>query len=187
MIPWLGTDPERDWPEDAQLENGQYMSHCAECSQAFLGHKRRAVCKACANAVPPKHQDPMYAADSTWRETIEEEVTYRRQHVSRMREGSEAMYTAVNQCAGFVLLVLGCAFAQQSLGVAVFLFAAAALVLVLMYFPVIWCIEAGQWADQAAIKLRVAIAWQHLELTNWLQVEAFRDQGLLLPWEVGKR
>lgn len=40
----------RDWPEDFAHENGQYMCHCAECSERFFGHKRRRICKVCDNA-----------------------------------------------------------------------------------------------------------------------------------------
>lgn len=38
-----------DWPEDAAHENGNYQCQCCECGKVFIGHKRRVVCKACAN------------------------------------------------------------------------------------------------------------------------------------------
>ena len=43
---------ERDWPEDFQHENGQYMCRCHECENTFIGYKRRVTCKACANKHP---------------------------------------------------------------------------------------------------------------------------------------
>lgn len=39
--------PECDWPEDYELENGQYFCKCITCSADFIGHKRRHVCKRC--------------------------------------------------------------------------------------------------------------------------------------------
>lgn len=42
----------RDWPEDFSGENGKYMNHCIDCGETFIGHKRRQVCKACANHQP---------------------------------------------------------------------------------------------------------------------------------------
>lgn len=38
-----------DWPEDLDHENGTYNCKCCECGQQFMGHKRRLVCKTCAN------------------------------------------------------------------------------------------------------------------------------------------
>ena len=37
-----------DWPEDYTGENGTYSCMCAECKTQFFGHKRRVVCKVCA-------------------------------------------------------------------------------------------------------------------------------------------
>lgn len=37
-----------DWPEDFQYENGNYTCKCSVCKQKFSGHKRRIVCKVCA-------------------------------------------------------------------------------------------------------------------------------------------
>ena len=36
-----------DFEEDFKHENGQYMCSCYECGMAFIGHKRRVVCKIC--------------------------------------------------------------------------------------------------------------------------------------------
>ena len=37
-----------DWLEDLQIENGNYACECSICGQRFIGHKRRVVCKVCA-------------------------------------------------------------------------------------------------------------------------------------------
>lgn len=44
-------EPARDWSEDAADENGNYQNKCVECGEAFIGHKRRLLCKVCANSV----------------------------------------------------------------------------------------------------------------------------------------
>lgn len=36
-----------DWPDDATHENGNYACKCVHCRRAFVGHKRRVVCKEC--------------------------------------------------------------------------------------------------------------------------------------------
>lgn len=36
-----------DWPEDFEHENGGYFRRCVICSDSFLGHKRRVLCKVC--------------------------------------------------------------------------------------------------------------------------------------------
>ncbi len=49
----------RDWPEDARLENGNYMVVCPRCGEQFMGHKRRALCKVCdqwIRGVTPKSE-----------------------------------------------------------------------------------------------------------------------------------
>jgi len=38
----------RDWPEDFEHENGNYMCNCSTCGKRFFGHKRRVTCKLCA-------------------------------------------------------------------------------------------------------------------------------------------
>ena len=47
----------RDWTEDFALDNGNYFSRCVKCKSRFLGHKRRAVCKACASPIPSEGGD----------------------------------------------------------------------------------------------------------------------------------
>ena len=37
-----------NWQEDYSHENGQYFNTCVYCPRHFLGHKRRVVCRICA-------------------------------------------------------------------------------------------------------------------------------------------
>jgi len=39
--------PERNWPEDFEHENGNYVNKCGGCGEYFKGHKRRVRCKLC--------------------------------------------------------------------------------------------------------------------------------------------
>jgi len=39
----------RDWSEDFQHENGNYVCKCFDCRNYFFGHKRRSQCRVCAN------------------------------------------------------------------------------------------------------------------------------------------
>lgn len=39
---------ERDYPEDFEYENGEYVNICHICHEAFCGYKRRIVCKICS-------------------------------------------------------------------------------------------------------------------------------------------
>jgi hypothetical protein len=49
----------RNWTEDFAHENGQYLHFCSRCGWEFVGHKRRIVCKVCAEAptTPPPAGD----------------------------------------------------------------------------------------------------------------------------------
>lgn len=40
----------RDWPEDADHENGNYQNKCLGCGEYFIGHKRRCFCRKCSDA-----------------------------------------------------------------------------------------------------------------------------------------
>jgi len=42
----------RDWEEDFKHENGNYQCKCIYCSEFFVGHKRRVICKICHNNPP---------------------------------------------------------------------------------------------------------------------------------------
>ena len=41
---------DRDWPEDADHENGNYSNKCLGCGEYFVGHKRRCFCRKCSDA-----------------------------------------------------------------------------------------------------------------------------------------
>lgn len=43
----MGCDPEKSWPNDFSLENGNYYNICCICDEYFIGHKRRNVCRQC--------------------------------------------------------------------------------------------------------------------------------------------
>ena len=50
----------KDWKEDFSHENGQYKNNCFYCGSPFMGHKRRVVCRECAekyNMVQPIKED----------------------------------------------------------------------------------------------------------------------------------
>jgi hypothetical protein len=38
----------RNWVEDYEHENGNYLNFCGQCSRRFFGHKRRVICKECS-------------------------------------------------------------------------------------------------------------------------------------------
>lgn len=40
---------ERNWPEDASHGNGNYQNKCVGCGEVFIGHKRRIICRVCAD------------------------------------------------------------------------------------------------------------------------------------------
>jgi hypothetical protein len=57
------TDPQppygpRDWQEDADHENGGYQCECVHCKATFYGHKRRVVCKQCAERPTEAEKPP---------------------------------------------------------------------------------------------------------------------------------
>ena len=43
---------QHDWTEDQEHENGNYQCRCIVCSAWFIGHKRRVLCKHCADNNP---------------------------------------------------------------------------------------------------------------------------------------
>jgi len=47
------SNPARDWPEDAEHENGQYFCACSVCKETFIGYKRRRLCKLCSAKEAP--------------------------------------------------------------------------------------------------------------------------------------
>lgn len=47
----------KNFPEDFTLENGSYTCRCCLCSGAFIGYKRRVVCKECETNAQKVHQE----------------------------------------------------------------------------------------------------------------------------------
>jgi len=37
----------KNWTEDYNHENGNYICTCSKCKENFIGHKRRPLCKEC--------------------------------------------------------------------------------------------------------------------------------------------
>jgi hypothetical protein len=46
-------DSPKNWKEDYEHENGNYICTCYSCKESFYGHKRRVVCKTCASEPSP--------------------------------------------------------------------------------------------------------------------------------------
>ena len=46
--------PAKNWDEDKDQENGNYMNKCIYCKSFFMGHKRRVICKECSKGEPTK-------------------------------------------------------------------------------------------------------------------------------------
>lgn len=44
-----------DWPEDFRHEKVNYQCLCCLCKRMFVGHKRRVMCKPCAEAARTAH------------------------------------------------------------------------------------------------------------------------------------
>jgi len=40
-------DSPKNWTEDYEHENGNYLCKCTTCKSGFFGHKRRVICKEC--------------------------------------------------------------------------------------------------------------------------------------------
>jgi hypothetical protein len=45
----------RSWPDDVAHESN-YENNCLHCGSAFIGHKRRVVCRVCSEAASNPHQ-----------------------------------------------------------------------------------------------------------------------------------
>lgn len=48
---YLMPDEAWNWTIDSAHENGNYMRTCMFCHRSFMGHKRRVVCRVCADPV----------------------------------------------------------------------------------------------------------------------------------------
>jgi hypothetical protein len=59
-----------DWIEDATHENGWYGCRCVYCGSAFMGHKRRVVCKLCAPRPEAEGETWDQSEDRVQREAI---------------------------------------------------------------------------------------------------------------------
>ena len=62
-----------DWPEDYNHENGDYMNICYVCGRQFRGHKRRVVCRQCADDEQPEICVPQVLRDKAKIREVEEE------------------------------------------------------------------------------------------------------------------
>lgn len=58
LTAYRGSDTAGDWLEDFGRENGNYMCKCCICGALFGGHKRRVVCKVCAQQDAEKVDAP---------------------------------------------------------------------------------------------------------------------------------
>jgi hypothetical protein len=67
----------KNWEEDFFHENGQYTCNCCVCDNMFVGHKRRVVCKECADA--------------------ESESVFQPELMTRWEFGSFVVYTFVHE------------------------------------------------------------------------------------------
>lgn len=108
----------RDWPEDFGHENGRYWCKCIECGNAFMGHKRRVVCKTCAQTKDTQAtiadflraiaENPQAFTDEGKRrhlldaahaiESYQGNVTLLEADIERLREGFEKLWKRWNQC-----------------------------------------------------------------------------------------
>ena len=59
VLAYEPTHGDKDYPEDALYENGNYECICFTCGSHFIGHKGRVLCKACDAilADEPKERD----------------------------------------------------------------------------------------------------------------------------------
>jgi len=44
-------DPLRDYPEDRNIKDGNYLNRCTSCREFFTGHKTRLTCKLCSSKI----------------------------------------------------------------------------------------------------------------------------------------
>lgn len=86
----MNTVCDRDWPEDFEHENGEYMNTCCECRNTFAVHKRRVVCKACATII---QGGEAVAVVTTWHP---DSRSYEEQIVKHDTKGSRKSLGAMN-------------------------------------------------------------------------------------------
>jgi hypothetical protein len=88
----------RDWSEDFEHENGNYMCLCTACGNTFVGYKRRTTCKLCAQPEPADGVDvmaPDFSLDGGsqpcyYTETVERITAAHQAEVARLRGEVEA-------------------------------------------------------------------------------------------------
>lgn len=52
---YIMPDEPQNWVSDRDHENGNYQHTCIFCKRAFMGHKRRCVCRICADESFTEH------------------------------------------------------------------------------------------------------------------------------------
>lgn len=79
------TNPEKDWPEDFDHENGMYYCRCIHCKDLFIGYKRRAVCKLCSDTSVVEKPDPKDVKIGRLQRKIEK-LTQQRDHYKQKHD-----------------------------------------------------------------------------------------------------
>ncbi len=51
---------DKDWPEDAALENGNYYCRCNACGMTFVGLKSRTKCRRCSQVTQDYYEDLLH-------------------------------------------------------------------------------------------------------------------------------
>jgi hypothetical protein len=88
----------RNWYEDYELENGKYYGYCSVCSNEFLGHKRRVICRDCFIKGKEPEVKPMDGSDAASCEkcchaVIKELVRIQRETKSDTRRPAQQAYS----------------------------------------------------------------------------------------------
>lgn len=74
-----------DWPKDYRQANGNYLNRCSGCGVLFRGHKRRIVCRKCAELSEEEYASMTDAARKSADAAREEEI----REFFRTRTGQE--------------------------------------------------------------------------------------------------
>jgi hypothetical protein len=87
----------RNWHEDYNLENGKYYNFCAICSNEFLGHKRRVICRQCfIEGKEVEEKDPMDADScvTCCQAVIKELIKAQKEVTAETRRAAKQVYSA---------------------------------------------------------------------------------------------